>query len=106
VDASSLFAMPHTHQLDLALVCGALVGDRFPYVGLIGSKAKRRRFEKRLAAAGIPPTPLSELVCPLGIPGLETKLPAAIAAAPVAELVIRDEALRLSSADSAAADPR
>jgi xanthine dehydrogenase accessory factor len=101
-DGSFALVMTHSHQLDLALVYGALAGDRFPYVGLIGSKSKRVRFEKRLAAAGIPATRISDLVCPIGIPGIGSKLPAAIAAATVAQLVIHDEALRLSSADSAA----
>jgi xanthine dehydrogenase accessory factor len=105
-DGSFVLVMTHSHQLDLALVYGALAGDRFPYVGLIGSKSKRARFEKRLAAAGIPATRIDDLVCPIGIAGIESKLPAAIAAATVAQLVMRDEALRLSSADSAAAEPR
>ena len=99
--------MTHSHQLDLALVYGALAGDRFPYVGLIGSKSKRARFEKRLAAAGIPATRIGDLVCPIGIAGdrhrscrRRSRRP------PSPQLVMRDEALRLSSADSAAAEPR
>ncbi len=47
--------MTHSHQLDLALVAAALADDRFPYVGVIGSKSKRARFTRRLAEAGIPP---------------------------------------------------
>ena len=61
---------------------------------------------KRLAAAGIPPARVAELVCPIGVPGVESKLPAAIAAATVTQLIIRDEALRLAAADASAAGPR
>ena len=68
--------------------------DRFAYVGLIGSKTKRARFEKRLAEAGVAPARIAELVCPIGVGGIRSKAPAVIAAATVAELLIRDEALR------------
>ncbi len=94
---SFVLVMSHSHQLDLALVQAALADDRFPYVGLIGSKSKRRRFEKRLAAGGISPARIDDLVCPIGIDGIRSKVPAAIAAATVAELLIRDEALRAAA---------
>jgi xanthine dehydrogenase accessory factor len=105
-DGSFVLVMTHSHALDLALVYAALAGDRFPYVGLIGSKSKRARFEKRLAAAGIPTARIAELVCPIGVPGIESKQPAAIAAATVAQLIIHDEALRLALADVSVAGPR
>ncbi len=89
-----VLVMSHSHQLDLALVEAALSDDRFPYVGLIGSKSKRARFEKRLAAAGIDRARLKELVCPIGVPGIHSKLPAVIAAATASQLLARDEALR------------
>ncbi|MEX2318837.1 MAG: XdhC family protein, partial [Bauldia sp.] len=74
----------------------------FPYVGLIGSKSKRARFEKRLAAAGIPVGRIAELVCPIGVNGVHSKAPAVIAAATATELLIRDEALRAASLPAAA----
>jgi xanthine dehydrogenase accessory factor len=86
--------MSHSHQLDLALTHAALSDERFAYVGLIGSKTKRARFEKRLAEAGIPPARVTGLVCPIGVGGIHSKAPAVIAAATVAELLIRDEAVR------------
>ncbi len=95
---SFAMVMSHSHQLDLALTHAALADDRFAYVGLIGSKTKRARFEKRLAAAGIAPARIAELVCPIGVGGIHSKAPAVIAAATVAELLMRDEALRAASA--------
>jgi xanthine dehydrogenase accessory factor len=86
--------MTHSHQLDLAVVAAALSDDRFPYVGLIGSKSKRARFEKRLAAGGVPRLRIADLVCPIGVDGISGKAPAVIAAATAAELIVRDEALR------------
>jgi len=85
--------MSHSHQLDLALAAAALADDRFPYVGLIGSKSKRARFASQLAAGGIAAARIDALVCPIGVVGIEGKSPAVIAAATVAELLIRDEAL-------------
>ena len=89
--------MSHSHQLDLALVHAALADERFAYVGLIGSRTKRARFEKRLAEAGVAPARIAELVCPIGVGGIRSKAPAVIAAATVAELLIRDEALRAAA---------
>jgi xanthine dehydrogenase accessory factor len=83
--------MTHSHPLDEA-ICEAILrrGD-FAYLGLIGSDTKRARFVSRLRAAGIPPAALERLVCPIGIPGIESKEPAAIAAAVAADLLIRRE---------------
>ena len=97
-DGAFVLVMTHSHQLDLALVGAAFSEGRFPYVGLIGSKSKRVRFERRLAQAGISQAQISTLVCPIGVGGIHSKLPAAIAAATVAELLVRDEALRAETA--------
>jgi xanthine dehydrogenase accessory factor len=89
-----VLVMTHSHALDLEVVHAALADGRFHYVGLIGSATKRARFEKRLAELGIDRSRVDELVCPIGVDGIHSKLPAVIAAATIAELLIRDEALR------------
>jgi xanthine dehydrogenase accessory factor len=91
---SFVLVMTHSHQLDLAVVAAALVEGRFPYVGLIGSRTKRVRFERRLAEAGIPAGRIGDLVCPIGGGGVRSKAPAMIAAATAVELLLRDEAMR------------
>ena len=96
---SFVLVMSHSHQLDLALVQAALADGRFASVGLIGSKSKRARFEKRLAAAGVAPERIRSLVCPIGVGGIGSKEPAVIAAATAAQLLVHDEALRAASAD-------
>ena len=45
--------MTHSHPLDQALAEAILRRGDFAYFGLIGSKSKRRRFERRMAARGI-----------------------------------------------------
>jgi xanthine dehydrogenase accessory factor len=99
---SFVLVMSHSHQLDLALVHAALRDERFPYVGLIGSRTKRARFERRLAEAGIPQARIKSLVCPIGVVGIHSKAPAVIAAATAAELLVRDEALRAGKAPETA----
>jgi len=89
--------MTHSHDLDCALVERVLGRGDFRYLGLIGSKSKRRRFEKRLLRRGVTRARLERLVCPIGIDGIEGKHPAAIAIATAAEI------LRLRSAAGRAA---
>ena len=45
--------MTHSHSLDEAICLQLLMRGDFAYLGLIGSKSKRARFAKRLAAAGV-----------------------------------------------------
>jgi xanthine dehydrogenase accessory factor len=94
---SFVLAMTHSHALDQAVVHAALADPRFAYVGVIGSATKRARFARRLADAGVPKDRIAALVCPIGIDGIGSKAPAVIAAAAVAELLQRDEALRAIS---------
>ncbi len=83
--------MTHSHPLDEA-VCEAVLrrGD-FAYLGLIGSDTKRARFVKRLGEAGISAGALKRLTCPIGLPGITSKEPAAIAASVAADLLLRRE---------------
>ena len=104
-EGAFVLAMTHSHPLDLAVVGAALAADRFPYVGLIGSKSKRARFTRQLVAAGLSHERIAALVCPIGVEGVDSKAPAVIAAATVAEMLIRDEALR-AAVEPAAADSR
>jgi xanthine dehydrogenase accessory factor len=89
-----VLVMTHSHPLDLELVHAALAAGRFAYVGLIGSATKRARFRKRLKDLRLSAESVSRLVCPIGLPGITSKAPAAIAASVVADLLIRHEAVR------------
>jgi len=62
-------------------------------VGLIGSATKRARFLSQMRAAGLTEVQLARLVCPIGVPGLESKDPAVIAASTAAQLLIVSEKL-------------
>jgi xanthine dehydrogenase accessory factor len=100
-EGAFILVMTHSHGLDLEIVHAALAAARFPYVGLIGSATKRARFVSQLRAAGIAADSIAALVCPIGVGGIRSKLPAVIAAATAAELLQRDEELRLADRPSA-----
>jgi xanthine dehydrogenase accessory factor len=84
---SYVLIMTHSHPLDLQICEGALRRDDFTYVGLIGSKTKRTKFERRLLERGLEVTALARLTCPIGVPGVTSKHPAVIAVAVAAQLL-------------------
>jgi xanthine dehydrogenase accessory factor len=79
--------MTHSHALDQALAEAILRRGDFAYFGLIGSRSKRRQFERRMVERGIPPERFGDMTCPIGVPGIAGKEPATIAIAVAAELL-------------------
>ena len=90
-DDAFILVMTHSHALDFDLVSAALLERRFAYVGLIGSDTKRARFRRRLRQAGLADKDIEKMVCPIGIPGIQSKQPNAIGASVVADLLCRME---------------
>lgn len=92
---SFYLVMTHSHALDFDICDRILRRGDAAFCGLIGSKTKRRRFEKRLRALGMPDTALTTLVCPIGIAGIRGKRPAEIAIGVTAQMLeIRERSLR------------
>lgn len=91
---SFVLVMTHNHALDLEITRAALADTQIPYVGLIGSKTKKSRFVRQMLKVGLPEKQLAALVCPIGVPGIRSKEPAAIAASTAAQLLAVDEALK------------
>lgn len=85
--------MSHSHALDLSIADAALRNPRLAHVGVIGSATKRARFERRLRDAGVDRARVEAMICPIGIGGIRSKLPAAIAVAVAAQVITLDEAL-------------
>ena len=79
--------LTHSHDLDMALAQAILQRGDFRFFGLIGSKTKRARFERRLRERGYGATLIERMVCPIGLPGIEGKEPEVIAVAVVAQLL-------------------
>ena len=94
----------HSHALDYDICAAILDRGDFAYCGLIGSKSKRRRFEKLMRQRGMPKTRVARLNCPIGLSGIAGKAPQEIAVGVVAEfLILRDAA---SAAHPAMTDVR
>ena len=77
----------HSHDLDYRLARAALARPDLAYVGLIGSRTKRTRFERRFRDDGLGDAELARLTCPIGIAQLKSKEPAVIAVALAAQLL-------------------
>lgn len=71
--------MTHDHQLDFALCCELLKRDDARYIGLIGSKTKWARFERRLTQAGFSTEQINRIQCPVGLTAVPGKRPMEVA---------------------------
>jgi xanthine dehydrogenase accessory factor len=95
--------LTHRHDLDFELCRAILARDDFRWAGVIGSSTKAASFRNRLARRGVRPDRLARLVCPIGIEGIHSKTPAAIAVAIAAQLLQLDAIAVARSQPNAAA---
>lgn len=79
--------MTHSHPLDYALCKAALERNDRSWIGVIGSHSKSVRFRSRLLREGLNREQVERLVCPIGLSGIDSKLPAAIAVSVAAQLL-------------------
>jgi xanthine dehydrogenase accessory factor len=79
--------MTHNHALDFSLAARITRRRDFTYFGMIGSKTKRVKFERRLIERDVDPERLVEMTCPIGVAGIVDKAPPSIAIAVAAELL-------------------
>lgn len=89
--ANSFFlVMTHSHQLDLE-ICETLLNQRSDeaYIGVIGSKTKKAKFEKRLALRGFDAGTIARITCPIGLDHLNGKRPAEIALSVATDILLR-----------------
>src|SRR5690606_20459715 len=90
---ASFLVMTHSHALDLRLCHAILSRPGRDWFGLIGSRTKRSQFEARLQERGVDAARINDMVCPIGVPGIEGKAPAVIAASVAAQLLIQWQAV-------------
>ncbi|CAN5908369.1 xanthine dehydrogenase accessory protein XdhC [soil metagenome] len=79
--------LTHQHDLDLQITEAVLRRGDFGFLGLIGSKTKKRRFIHRFEQRGIAPDVIERMTCPIGLEGIDGKEPEVIAASVVAQLL-------------------
>jgi len=96
--------MTHSHALDYALCRTLLERNDFAWLGLIGSMSKAARFRSRLARDGVAAEAIARLVCPIGVQGIASKSPSAIAVAIAAQLLQQIDGADMRRASVARAD--
>ena len=96
--ATRYVVLTHDHALDYELCRSILKRGDAAWVGLIGSASKAARFRARLRRDGIDPTGLT---CPIGVSGIVSKLPTAIAIAVAVQLLQLGAPARIADAASA-----
>ena len=79
--------MTHDHGLDYDLCRAVLLRADSAWLGLIGSQSKAARFRSRLHRDGFGKQVIDHLVCPIGVTGIHSKWPAAIAVAIATQLM-------------------
>jgi len=97
-EGSYFLVMTHDHALDQQLAEQILKRDDFTYFGLIGSASKRRLFETRMSRRGFDSSHFERMTCPIGIDGIQSKQPAAIAISVAGEIMqLRDRCFSRSA---------
>jgi len=81
--------MTFSHAIDFDVCQTVLARGDFNYLGVIASKTKRQRFQRRLRDAGINDAAIARLIAPIGLEGLAGKEPAVIAVSLAADFLIR-----------------
>jgi xanthine dehydrogenase accessory protein XdhC len=82
-----VLVMTHDHAEDLAICDMALRTAGLGSIGLIGSRSKWARFRTQLAEAGHDDAALARITTPIGIDGIRSKEPAAIAVSVAARVL-------------------
>lgn len=66
-DRAFVVLMSMGHTTDKPILLEILKTRQFPYVGVIGSKAKAVRLKKDIVEAGLPDHKQNEYICPIGL---------------------------------------
>lgn len=79
--------LTHDHMLDYQLIEALLDRKDCQYIGLIGSKTKALRFQKRLRSASFSSEEINSVYCPIGLPEIDGKQPMEVAVSISAQLI-------------------
>ncbi len=99
--------MTHDHGLDYQLCRTVLLRADCAWLGLIGSQSKGARFRSRLRRDDFSAQLIERLVCPIGVDGIKSKWPAAIAVAIAAQLmqILSEPSMPRTARSGHTADP-
>lgn len=85
-----VMSFSHAEDLDVVATCLQRQRERsdLAFIGLIGSRTKWATFSHRLTERGFTAAELERVTCPIGLPGIDSKMPAVIAASVAAQLLL------------------
>jgi xanthine dehydrogenase accessory factor len=95
--------MTHSHDEDFEICRALLAHGRCGWIGLIGSLPKANRFRQRLRHRGFSGDAIARIATPIGIGGIASKEPAAIAVSIAAQLLQLREARAIEARPARAA---
>jgi len=84
---SAFLILTHNHQLDFELCQAVIKRNDARWLGVIGSKTKSKKFQHRLAHRGFSPEQIQQMICPIGLPQVQGKLPMEVAVSVAGELI-------------------
>jgi len=84
---SYYIVLTHSHDYDFKIINEILNLNNFQFVGLIGSKTKRKRFSNRLIKLGYNSNLINRIECPVGLKNITSKKPGEIAISIIARLL-------------------
>jgi len=84
---SYYIVLTHSHDYDFKIINEILNLNTFQFVGLIGSKTKRKRFSNRLVKLGYNQHLINKIECPIGLKNITSKKPGEIAISIIARLL-------------------
>ena len=90
-----IMSFSHAEDLDVVAACLQRQRERgdLRFIGLIGSATKRATFAHRLRERSFTDQEIARITCPIGLPGIQSKAPAVIAASVVAQLLLTVSAI-------------
>ena len=84
---SYYIVLTHSHDYDFKIINEILNLNTFQFIGLIGSKTKRKRFINRLVKLGHNQYLINKIECPIGFKNIISKKPGEIAISIIARLL-------------------
>ena len=84
---SYYIVLTHSHDYDFKIINEILNLNTFQFIGLIGSKTKRKRFSNRLVKLGHNQYLINKIECPVGLKNIASKKPGEIAISIIARLL-------------------
>ena len=79
--------LTHSHDYDFKIINELLNFDTFDFIGLIGSKTKRKKFDKRFLDLGHDRLLMNKIECPIGLSAITSKKPGEIAISIIGRLL-------------------